>query len=387
MIEELPITLENCDVGFANDLDPNRRITVVPKTHDSVLSDRQLVDYKDQREQFLSWLLKIGKKPDRAKGYSQYTVYSDAYRSARFDLWVCERRGKYHYPPDEEDAQDYIDYLAYSEKGRVEKGKLQEAIKHLNKWLQHTRGEHEWEFDIQFESSSNNLEPRDYLSKDERRAIRQAALNKGNIPAYESLTAEERSGWKQHIARVLGKPYEEVSREDWDEIDGWKITSLAWASLDAGFRPDEVSKAKTGWVDTENGVIRIPHQDSSKNKGNWTVSLTDRTATALERWLSERKEIPRYDDTDLLWLTSHGNPYGSKSLGRLLRRLCDYAEINYEDRQMSWYTIRHSVGTYMVQHRDLKAAKDQLRHKSPKTTMQYDQVSVEDRRDALDKMG
>jgi hypothetical protein len=41
----------------------------------------------------------------------------------------------------------------------------------------------------------------------------------------------------------------------------------------------------------------------------------------------------------------------------------------------------------MTKERDLAATKSQLRHKAPKTTMKYDQVPVEDRRDALDKMG
>jgi hypothetical protein len=36
---------------------------------------------------------------------------------------------------------------------------------------------------------------------------------------------------------------------------------------------------------------------------------------------------------------------------------------------------------------DLGAAKAQLRHKSEKTTLQYDQTPVEQRKDALDKMG
>ena len=54
---------------------------------------------------------------------------------------------------------------------------------------------------------------------------------------------------------------------------------------------------------------------------------------------------------------------------------------------MSWYAIRHSVGTYMTREEDLAATQAQLRHKSKKTTMQYDQVPVEDRRDALNRMG
>jgi len=31
------------------------------------------------------------------------------------------------------------------------------------------------------------------------------------------------------------------------------------------------------------------------------------------------------------------------------------------DRQMSWYTIRHSIGTYMTREEDLAAAFDELR--------------------------
>ena len=36
---------------------------------------------------------------------------------------------------------------------------------------------------------------------------------------------------------------------------------------------------------------------------------------------------------------------------------------------MSWYTIRHSVGTYMTREEDLAAAQAQLRHTSEQTTM------------------
>lgn len=41
----------------------------------------------------------------------------------------------------------------------------------------------------------------------------------------------------------------------------------------------------------------------------------------------------------------------------------------------------------MTKERDLAAAKAQLRHKNAKITMKYDKVPVEDRREALDRMG
>ena len=115
-------------------------------------------------------------------------------------------------------------------------------------------------------------------------------------------------------------------------------------SLDAGLRPDEVSNVRESWIDTDNAVLRIPKQESSKNIGSWTVSLTERTATAVERWKDEHQLYDRY-------------------------------------------TIRHSVGTLMTKEKYLAVTKSQLRHKAPKTTMKYNQVPVEDCRDALDKMG
>jgi site-specific recombinase XerD len=137
-------------------------------------------------------------------------------------------------------------------------------------------------------------------------------------------------------------------------------------------------------VDVENAALRIPESESSKNEDNWTVSLRRETAEYLARWIEEREMYDRYDDTDQLWLTRHGNPYGSSSLRVLLDNL---REITGIDRDISWYALRHSTGTYMAREEDLAAAQSQLRHKRVETTMKYDNVSIEDRRDALDRMG
>ena len=160
-----------------------------------------------------------------------------------------------------------------------------------------------------------------------------------------------------------------------------------FTSLDAGLRPIEVERATTRWVDVENGVLRIPRKESSKNEENWIVGLSDRTATSLGRWLEQRRNYEEYDDTDALWLSQRGNPYNSATLRYLLHRLCEIADIPTDDRKMSWYAIRHSTGTYMTREEDLAAAQAQLRHTSVETTMKYDQAPVEDRKDALNRMG
>jgi integrase len=178
-----------------------------------------------------------------------------------------------------------------------------------------------------------------------------------------------------------------VSPADWERANGWRFPALIWTSLDAGLRPIEVERARTGWVDLDNSVLRIPKEQSSKNVEHWVVGLTDRTADALDRWLDERRAQQRSDDTDRLWLTNHGNPWSSATLSRLIDRVAEVAGIDHENRQLTWYSIRHSVGTYMAREEDLAAAQTQLRHKSPETTMKYDQTPVEDRQDALNRMG
>lgn len=94
-------------------------------------------------------------------------------------------------------------------------------------------------------------------------------------------------------------------------------------------------------------MLRIPKEESAKNTDNWTVSITDRTASALSRWLAERSNHRQYAEMTALWLTREGNPYQSSSLNYILRQVCDIAGISTEHRSLSWYSIRHSVGTYM----------------------------------------
>jgi len=42
----------------------------------------------------------------------------------------------------------------------------------------------------------------------------------------------------------------------------------------------------------------------------------------------------------------------------------EIADILVENQQMSWYTIHHSVCTYMIREEDLAEAQAQLRHTS-----------------------
>ncbi|MDL0138788.1 site-specific integrase [Halobacterium salinarum] len=365
MTLEKPNRLLRCPGFDSTQMEPNRAITIVRRDQRDFLSDKAVIDYYDHRKKLLTWLLRLGKQPDKAQGYSPYTVCQTGHRLSRFDMWVWENSSDgYKFPPDHEDAKAYMEEVAMRDVTESTKGKNLGALGRYSKWLQHKYNRDEWEFKWAFNSSGGNNAPRDFLMKEERRKIRQAALEKDGTPNY---------GTEPELIEA--------------DPDSWKFTSLVWVSLDAGLRPDEVGNAKVQWCDPENGMLRIPREDSSKNEGNWKVGLTERTAKALSEWLDERSRHPRYEDTDKLWLTRHGNRYGSNELSRILKDLCDRAGITYENRQMSWYTIRHSVGTHMTEERDLAATKAQLRHNNPQTTMKYDNVPIEDIQNALDKMG
>lgn len=277
--------------------------------------------------------------------------------------------------------------LARRDEGNDSRNNTQSSLKRLFKWQEHERGGELWEPEIVFTEPSGTGEPCDYLTREDRGQIREAALEYGSIPSYNNLSSEERADWKAYLAQRFSKSKKDVTPEDWKRANSWKFPSLVWASLDAGLRPIEVERARISWVDVDNAVLRIPRDESSKNDGNWTVSLQNRTAKALERWLAEREQYHLYEGTDRLWLTRFGNPYQTKSLRQVLKRLFDIVGIPAENRKVSWYMIRHSVGTYMAREEGLAAARAQLRHKSVRTTARYDNAPPEDRRDALDRMG
>ncbi|WP_243645280.1 site-specific integrase [Natrarchaeobius chitinivorans] len=107
-------------------------------------------------------------------------------------------------------------------------------------------------------------------------------------------------------------------------------------------------RATTSWIDTSNSVVRIPKEDSAKNTEHWRCSLSDRTVMAVERWIEERSWRDKYENTEQLWLTRFENPYSTESLNRIFREICAEAGIAVADRDLTWYSMRHSVGTYML---------------------------------------
>lgn len=245
---------------------PLEGMTVVTEPSEERLNQRQLVDYRAQREDCLEWLVTFGKDPEKADGYAASTVSARAYRMDLFYRRVWDQEGRYTADVTHEHADGWLTHLARQDQSNAHKSNCRKALRMLFKWREHNHGLDEWEPEISFVTTDKTTTPRDYLTREERSAIREAALEYGSVPSYDDVSPQERSRWTAYLAQRFEKPKSEVSPDDWEQANGWKIPSLVWVSLDAGLRPIEVERAVTDWVDVDNGVLRIPKEDSSKNR-------------------------------------------------------------------------------------------------------------------------
>jgi site-specific recombinase XerD len=372
-----------------------KKLEFVTEESAEVLNHRQLVDYNEHRKQFIQWLKTRGKVPEKQIGYAESTVKNYAARLDKFYRWVWEQYGGYTTQITHEHADEYARKHWKNEFRKpngstysgTHKRKNADAIENLFKWRAHERNGEKWSPDVTFNEKTRN-KPKPF-SKAQRRKLREASLEYGNIPKYNDLSPEERDRWKAYLAQQLGKPKERISPDDWTRVNqSWKIPSMIFSTSDAGFRPVEMKKADVGWFNPEKGIIEIPPEASIKRGEEEEVeekevALTDRTVKILQRWVQERENYPKYDDTDALWLNRKGNRYNSDSLNYLLRNLCEEAGVDQEDDH-SWYSIRHTVGTYLTSEGDLGEAQTQLRHENPETTMKYLHPPPEERQDTLE---
>jgi integrase len=305
--------------------------------------------------------------------------------------WVWETEG-YTTQVTHDHADGYLREIAVADHTQEHKLNVVKSLEMLFAWLEHERGYDEYEPAMEFSQPQRRDTTGDAFDRRERRQIREAALSYGSIPHYSAVTPAERDTWKAYLARRFEKPKSDVGLDDWERANGWKYPSLVWCSLDAALRPIEVERAKLSWLDLDRQRLVIPKEDDVKTKRadrarEWTVALTERTTESLRRWVRQRACYEKYDDTEALWLTRYGNPYGSSSLKRLVTTLCDIAGIETANRKVSWYSIRRGTVTEIVEESDLSTAAEQVRHVDIRSTARYDQVSDRRRREVLERLG
>ncbi|MDB9233342.1 tyrosine-type recombinase/integrase [Halorubrum ezzemoulense] len=345
-------------------------------------------DYRDFKEEVLTWLATYGKHPEKGEGLAESTLKSTHYKLETVFRWLWKYEEKYTTDFTPEHADRFIDLLNQTD-SMIDSTVLHHAkdIKRYFKYTNHVHGtNYEWE--PKPELSQSNGDERDYLRRRAFKPLYQAALDYGSMKSYHTdMSSEERDRLKTYLSQRFGVPKDEIGPEDFKKANSWKVPSMIAVTLDTGLRPIEVGRAKTTWVNLEDNELNVPKDEATKNDGNWNCSLKKRTATVLERWLDERASYDKYRGRDELWLTKRGTQYGKDSCNYLLDTLIEQGDVPipaHED--ISWYSIRHGVATYWANHVGPHHAKEQLRHKSINTTMKYLHSDAETRNGAVEQI-
>ncbi|XGI83062.1 tyrosine-type recombinase/integrase [Halorutilales archaeon Cl-col2-1] len=356
------------------------------------LSDKKQMLQAQEHKEFVNWCLEKGKYPESHTGLAESTTDNYLSRLDQIKRWIWDNYGYGRITHDHAEAylQGLMQDTILDDSGDIYSGsnkrKLVNTLQKYFSWRADQKGGDKWTPQYNFDESAGKQA--DSFTREERRQIRDVALEYDTIPQYHSVSPDERDRWQAYLAQRLEKPKTEVTPADWDRVrDSWKISSLVWVSLDAGLRPIEVERASLDWIRLEKSTLYIPKDDAAKNRESWEVSLTEKSTDALRHWLEQRQNKSKYDGRNEIWLTREANPYKSKSLGRLIRDICDEAGIPTENRKITWYSIRHSVGDHMTTEGGIEQTKEQLRHKNIETTIKYTNPTPEERRDTLDRIG
>ena len=358
------------------------------------LGPRQAIDFVSELSDWYRWMRKQGISRDewQLEGHSRSTANNYVQRLCRIlpELWNEFRGYTTQISPEMGDwyLKQLRDDEIRKENGQPYAGSSKKkqvcTLLSFFRFRSSQRNGKEWEPATLFQADAGTRVA-DPIKRDERSLIREAVLEYKTVKRYNNCTPEERDRIKGELAQRLGKPKEEVTKSDWEDVNRcWMWPSIIMVTLDIGARPVEIERASTEWLKLSAPEIEIPKDDAAKNDQTWTNTITERTAKVLRRWLQQRNSLPKYDDTDTLWLTREGNPYSPGPLGRNLRNIMDEAGIDHSDRNISWYSLRYSLATSLAKEADShEEVRKQMRHKRPESTMRYIHPPDEDVRNHL----
>lgn len=356
-------------------------------------------DVQQVYQDLYEWMINEGKNPRRKIGLNEATAKNYINRLDQLHRFII----KYLDPDDpatidDEDADSLLLMIDRAEitkqrgknkgeeYGESTKRKFANTLESYFKWRYHEgEMEYEWEPKINFVDEKGESAYR--FTYRELGQLLDAARTYGSLPSYYDTSDEKREEIDALVAQRLGIPKEDVTRNDWLHAD-WsgQTHSLITVSYDAGLTPIEVANAEVHWYKPKKKVLKIPTEFSCKERNKEEVGLADDAAESMSEWIQERRHLERYDGSKKIWLNREGNPYQSGSLCNLLRRLCEEAGIETEDRKIVWYSLRQTMGRNMTDEGDLSEANDQLRHDQLETTQQnYNQTPVEKLRARLNE--
>jgi len=355
----------------------------------SHLNYQQTVLYQGHWEGLLKYLRSSGKNPKRNRGYSESNVRPIARRIHQVHLYAWDN-GPVSTTLSTELADQFVDALnndtiLNSDDEPYAEGSKRKFTQALQAYFSY-RGI-DWKPNIRFSEEQATFAS-DPFTLNEREHLLNASFDHISPPSYSNVSPDERDRWNAHLAQALGKPKQSIGPADWDELKKcWKVPGLISTALDCGWRAAMVGRLTTSLVNLDEGRIQIPPDVAVKNDQHWDAELSDRSTKMLRRWIDQRDNRTKYDDSDLIWLNRKGNQYNSKTLNDLLGNLIDEAEIDDQGRRLTWHSIRHSTGMYVYdQHKDLELVAEILRHSTLEAARKYAHPTPESKQDVIESI-
>lgn len=345
---------------------------------------QQKMLYQDIWSDLIDFLRDRGKIPKRNEGYAESNIRPTARRIHQ----VHQYTGTIELTPSQ--ADQFVDALnddrfltkhghPYSEGS---KRKFTEALQAYFIYK-----DIEWEPEINFKNGDGTLSSDPFVLA-EREQLFNAALDYRSPPNYKNVSPTERDRWNAQLAQILGKPKSEVGPKDWERLRrSWKTVCLISITLDCGWRAGMIGRLTTQMVHLDAGEIIIPPEVALKNNERWTCELSDRSVRILEKWLQQRNNKTKYDNSDLVFLNRKSNPHNSGTLNDLLGNLIRESDIDPNGRKLTWHSIRHSTGMYVYnQEKDLELVAEVLRHTSLESASKYAHPTPETKQGVIESI-
>lgn len=147
------------------------------------LDPREEIAYKEFRLEIAKWLLNLGENPAKAEGYSHSHAKSTMYRLDLFYRYIWDQKQRFIQTLTPEHADSWMRHLAKRDLKESTKCSYQKAVRILFKWQREARNRDvEWEPEIEYSDPSTAYQPREYLTEEDRRKMREAAMSYGSIP-------------------------------------------------------------------------------------------------------------------------------------------------------------------------------------------------------------
>ncbi len=145
-----------------------------------------------------------------------------------------------------------------------------------------------------------------------------------------------------------------------------------------GIRKEELRNLTLGDLNLGDGLLRITLGKGARDR---VVPLGHVAVTALESYLElTRPELLGAGHTDRLFISYRGNPLDPHTLGSLVTKHAQAAQI---EKHVTPHVWRHTCATHLVQnHANLRHVQDLLGHRSLSTTERYLRLTITDLKEA-----